>query len=305
MSDIIEVAVAIVRESQGRVLLSRRPAHKHQGDCWELPGGKRDPGESVRDALARELDEELGLGVRACRPFMTIDHDYGDRRVRLWFREVTALAGTPRGREGQVVDWFHPDDLTSLPMPAANRPVVTALRLPDAWAIPPDDLDEPGFARALPEQARCGRGIYLRDLETRPSALQTRARLCREHGLAIMVRDDAELARSVEADVLHLSSGKAAIPDQGPEYDGFISMACHDRAERDQALALGADQILLSPVAPTATHPDATPLGWSGLSELATGIAAPVYALGGVTPADLDEARAAGARGIAGIRAFW
>lgn len=305
MTEVIEVAAAIVRDSHGRVLLSRRPAHKHQGDCWEFPGGKREPDESMEKALARELDEELGLALRACRPFMTIDHDYPDRRVRLCFREVTDFAGSPRGREGQPVDWFPPEALQELTMPAANRPLVTALRLPEAWAILPEELDEQDFVRALPAQAQSGRGIYLRGLESRPAEIQTRARQCREHGLAIMVRDDAELARAVNADVLHLSSGAGKSLTQRPGFEGLVSMACHNRAERDRALALGLDQILLSPVAATPTHPDATPLGWSGLAELATGIPVPVYALGGVTPAELDRAREAGARGIAGIRVFW
>lgn len=305
MSDVIEVAAAIVRDSSGRVLLSRRPAHKHQGNCWEFPGGKREPAESLHQALARELDEELGLTVHACRPFMTIDHDYSDRRVRLCFREVMDFAGTPRGREGQPVDWFQPDELQTLAMPAANRPLINALRLPEAWAIRPEDLDEQNFVRALPTQAQSHRGIYLRGLEARPSELQRRAGQCREHGLAIMVRDDEALARSVNADVLHLSSARAGTLTQRPVYEGLVSMACHNQAERDRALALGADQILLSPVAATPTHPDVTPLGWSGLAKLATGIPVPVFALGGITPADLDDARAAGARGVAGIRAFW
>lgn len=305
MTEVIEVAAAIVRDANGRVLLSRRPAHKHQGDCWEFPGGKREPGESMEKALARELDEELGLTLRACRPFMTIDYDYPDRRVRLCFREVADFAGIPRGREGQPVDWFHPDALQTLAMPAANRPLVTALRLPEAWAILPGDMDEQDFVRALPSQAEAGRGIYLRGLESRPAEMQARARQCREHGLAIMVRDDVELARSVNADVLHLSSSASEPLTQRPEFEGLTSMACHNRAERDRALTLGADQILLAPVTATPTHPDAIPLGWDGLAELATGIPVPVYALGGITPADLDHAREAGARGVAGIRAFW
>jgi 8-oxo-dGTP diphosphatase len=305
VSEVIEVAAAIVRDVDGRVLLSRRPAHKHQGDCWEFPGGKREPGESMEEALARELDEELGLIPRACRPFMTIDHDYADRRVRLCFREVTDFTGSPRGREGQPVDWFYPEALRELSMPAANRPLVTALRLPDAWAILPEDLDEETFVRALPARAQSGHGIYLRGLETRPAELQVRAAQCREHGLAIMIRDEAELARSVNADVLHLSADTGKSLTEKPEFEGLVSMACHNRTERDRALALDMDQILLSPVAATPTHPGATPLGWSGLAELATGIPVPVYALGGVTPADLDRARQAGARGIAGISAFW
>ena len=305
MSKVIEVAAAIIRDASGRVLLSRRPSHKHQGDCWEFPGGKCEPNESMEAALTRELDEELGLTLFSSVPFMTIDHDYPDRRVRLCFREVTRFRGQPRGREGQPVDWFAPEALQELVLPAANQPVVTALRLPEAWAILPSHLKEADFLRALPGQAERGYGIYFRGLENRPAELQTRVQQAREHGLTIMVRDDPEVARKVKADVLHLSSDVSRSLTERPQFDGLVSMACHNRAERDRALVLGVDQILLSPVSATPTHPEARPLGWPGLAELATGIPVPVYALGGVTPADREQARKAGARGIAGIRAFW
>ncbi|NNC63350.1 MAG: (deoxy)nucleoside triphosphate pyrophosphohydrolase, partial [Gammaproteobacteria bacterium] len=75
----IDVVVALIRDSSGRVLVSRRRPGSHMAGFWEFPGGKRDSGEAARDALARELDEELGICVLSAEPFMSLDHEYPDR----------------------------------------------------------------------------------------------------------------------------------------------------------------------------------------------------------------------------------
>ncbi|RTZ80514.1 MAG: hypothetical protein DSZ01_02110, partial [Gammaproteobacteria bacterium] len=80
---IIEVAAGVLQDAAGRVLLARRPEGVHQGGLWEFPGGKVEPGESVRQALERELEEELGIGIKACRPLIRVGHRYADRNVVL------------------------------------------------------------------------------------------------------------------------------------------------------------------------------------------------------------------------------
>ena len=101
----IVVVAGIIRDAQGRLCLSRRPEHKHQGGLWEFPGGKVEAGEALGDALARELDEELGLRDLVSTPFMSVEHAYPDLRVVLHFRELRAWSGEPHGREGQPVEW--------------------------------------------------------------------------------------------------------------------------------------------------------------------------------------------------------
>ncbi len=304
MSELIEVAAAVIRDGE-QVLLSHRAAHKHQGDRWEFPGGKREPGESVEQALARELDEELGLAIQASRAFMTLEYDYPERRVRLFFREVLGWTGQPEAREGQAFDWVQVANLAGYPLPDANRPLIGALNLPDAWAIRPVGLDDATLIRALPTQAAAHRGVYLRGLEQEPQRLAPLARACQEQCVPVMVRDEPGAAHETGADVLHLSAARAAELGERPEGPVFLSVACHSARELAHARTLQADQVLLSPVAVTPSHPEAPALGWSGLSELAVGQPLAVYALGGVQPQDLDRARAAGARGIAGIRGFW
>lgn len=123
----IHVAAGVIPDGQGRVLLALRPLHKHQGGLWEFPGGKVEAGESVEEALARELLEELGLRVLACEPFLLTEHDYGDKQVCLDVWMVTAYSGEAQGREGQQLAWVPVAELPARRFPAANLPIVEAL----------------------------------------------------------------------------------------------------------------------------------------------------------------------------------
>ncbi|AFQ51290.1 thiamine-phosphate phosphorylase [Burkholderia sp. A9] len=84
-----------------------------------------------------------------------------------------------------------------------------------------------------------------------------------------------------------------------------VSAACHAADDLLLAARAGADFVTLSPVLPTLSHPGAPTLGWARFAELAASAAMPVYALGGMTRAHLDDARRHGAHGVAGIRSFW
>lgn len=114
------------------MLVALRAAHRHQGGRWEFPGGKLDAGESVEEALARELREELGIEVEAAEPLLVVHHDYADRRVLLDVWRVTRWCGEPQGREGQPLRWLAPAALDEADFPAANAPIVAALRYPRA-----------------------------------------------------------------------------------------------------------------------------------------------------------------------------
>ncbi|MCP5150542.1 MAG: NUDIX domain-containing protein [Chromatiales bacterium] len=120
----------MLRDHQGRVLVARRPPGAELGGLWEFPGGKAESGERPRDALARELEEELGVGVELARPLVRVGHDTSARRVLLDVWEILAYRGSPVGREGQPLRWVPAQELTRWPMPPADGPVITALRLP-------------------------------------------------------------------------------------------------------------------------------------------------------------------------------
>jgi 8-oxo-dGTP diphosphatase len=125
--DALRVAVGVLLDAHGRVLVSRRHEHLHQGGLWEFPGGKIHSGESVFDALVREFAEELGLHVEAAEPMLALDHDYTDRRVRLEVWRITRFTGEARGLEAQPVEWRPLRALDPADFPAANAPIVAAL----------------------------------------------------------------------------------------------------------------------------------------------------------------------------------
>lgn len=123
----IQVAAGIIRNEQGRILLSLRPPEVNQGGLWEFPGGKIEPGESVEQALTRELHEELGIRARSFQSCIQVHHDYPEYSVHLCFLEVTRWTGEARSVEGQQLRWCVLDDIPSMSLPEADLPVVQFL----------------------------------------------------------------------------------------------------------------------------------------------------------------------------------
>lgn len=134
----VHVAVGVVCNDGGEILIARRPQHLHQGGFWEFPGGKVEAGESVVDALGRELLEELGITIEpnACQPLIEISHDYPDKQVFLDVWWVNAFAGEPEGREGQPLQWVAWQQLSDYEFPAANVDIVSAIQQHSATASP-------------------------------------------------------------------------------------------------------------------------------------------------------------------------
>lgn len=308
---LIPVVAGAILDPSGRVLLSRRPDHSHQGGLWEFPGGKLAPGEGAEAGLARELAEELGVHLEASEPLIRVPHDYGDRRILLEVRRVLRYGGIPRGREGQPLRWAHPDALDPAELPAADRPVVLALRLPDLYLITGPDPHEPESFIGRLERALAGgvRLVQLRapGLDARQFGdLAIRAHgVCAAQGARLLLNTAPELAVPLPRDGLHLSAARLATLQRRPEGEGLVGASCHCAGELARAEALGLDYALLSPVCATASHPAAQPLGWGRFAELVEGVALPVFALGGLAPGDLATAKGYGAQGIAAIRGLW
>lgn len=304
----ITVVAAIIRGEDGRICLSKRPDNKHQGGRWEFPGGKVEGGERLADALTRELHEELGMEDSVSSPFMTIAHQYPDLHVTLHFRDVTAWRGVPVGREGQQVSWFTIDELPGLTFPAANQPVVTAITLPPLLAIAPDAFSLEQLLDGIKRLDPIRTGLYLRSWSHHP-ARDALLEACAAQGLKVWLRADSPqgVAGGIPAGVfgLHLPGTVLVDCDTRPDFAGVVSAACHDQQALDKAVSLGLESVLLSPVNPTATHPDQAPLGWEKAGQWVTGLPLTCYMLGGVGPEDIGRAREHGAVGVAGIRAFW
>jgi 8-oxo-dGTP diphosphatase len=309
---LIHVAAGAVRDRDGRVLVTRRPEHVHQGGLWELPGGKLEPGEGVHEGLVRELEEELGIRVRASRPLIRVHHDYGDRRVLLDARCVLAYEGTPHGREAQPLKWLHPSAMLPAQFPAADRPIIAALRLPRRYLVTgPEPADPEAFLGRLARALQSGlRLVQLRAHalgEDDYAALAERAfRVCERHGAALILNRGFESASRLPCRGLHLTGRRlAALSARPPGHWQWVGASCHDARELARAAQLGLDYALLSPVLPTASHPEARPLGWGCFAALVDQAALPVYALGGLGPGHLETAIRHGAQGVAAIRGLW
>jgi 8-oxo-dGTP diphosphatase len=117
-------AAAWVRE--GKVFVARRPPHAARGGCWELPGGKIEPGESDAEGLARELGEELGIDAEVVGPLAHAIHAYPEVTVHLVGLVVRAQ-GDARPTEHDAVRWLGPDELHSVAWAAADVPLLPAL----------------------------------------------------------------------------------------------------------------------------------------------------------------------------------
>ncbi len=309
---LIPVAAAAILDAEGRVLITRRADHLHQGGLWEFPGGKLEPGEQAEEALARELKEELDILPTALQPLIRIRHRYEDREVRLDFYRVTDWIGTPRGLEGQPLRWATPRELPPEAFPAADRPVITALQLPDRYLITGQDPgDREGFLRRLEAALRAGlslvqlRAHALDDAGYR-NLLEGVRPLCRRYGARLLINRPAEcLAWAGIADGLHLSTAQLMALDRRPGGVGLIGASCHSPPELAHASSLGLDYALLSPVLATASHPGQPELGWARFAEWVDTANLPVYALGGMRIELLDRARQAWAQGIAAISGLW
>ena len=115
----ITVVAAVIRDAEGKVLLTQRPEGRHMGGLWEFPGGKIAGDESPADALMRELEEELGIGIVVERPLTFAVHEEHGLRILLLFYSARIVSGEPQGCEGQAVDWVPVAELPSFSTPPA------------------------------------------------------------------------------------------------------------------------------------------------------------------------------------------
>lgn len=308
----IHVAAAALADSQGRILIAKHPDQVRQGGRWEFPGGKLEPGETPTAALARELNEELGIRLLSSRSLIRVHHDYGYCRILLDVHRVIGYVGDPHGREGQPIAWVHPDAMDPSAFPTGDRPIILALRLPERYLITGEDPHTTDHFMDRLDHA-LARGIRLAQLRAHDLSdddyadlAQSAFRLCARHGARLLLNRDPHLVRDLPCHGLHLTGWRLAVFVRRPLDDRhLVGASCHNAQDLSRAARLGLDYALLSPVQATRSHPDAQPMGWGRFAALAEGAGLPVYALGGLGPDDLDTAFAHGAQGIAAICGLW
>jgi 8-oxo-dGTP diphosphatase len=306
----VEVAAAVILREDGRFLLGQRPAGKVYAGYWEFPGGKVEAGERPLAALERELKEELGIKVRTAYPWLVRDYDYAHAAVRLRFFRVVEWSGPIHAHERQIFSWQLPHAVSVDPLLPANAPILRALRLPPVYGITrADELGVPEFMGRLERALAAGlKLVQVREKGMSGQALRKFAAevtaAAHASGARVLVNGDAALARAVGADGVHLAAAQLAQTRERPAFD-LVGASCHDARELARARDLGAELAVLGPVAPTPSHPGAAGMGWERLAELVKDSPLPVYALGGLTPADLETAWRQGAHGISMMRGAW
>ncbi|MDQ8031298.1 MAG: Nudix family hydrolase [Bordetella sp.] len=317
MSDkIIDVAAGLILRPDGQLLLGQRPEGKPWSGWWELPGGKVEPGETVLQALARELEEEIGIRVTEARPWVTYVHVYPHTTVRLAFCHVTGWDGEPRGLENQRLQWVDPAhaDVVGDLLPA-TLPPLRWLQLPTRYGI-----SSAGSPAALPAwfaklDRALAQGLKLvqwrepawpegADAASLHAAMQEALARCRRAGARLLVNSVHPQAWWNEADGVHLRAADAkALQARPAAAEGkLVGVSAHTHAEVVHARELGADFAVLGPVLPTASHPGQPAIGWDGFVQHNRDAGLPVFALGGQSPDTLRDAQQHGAHGIAAIR---
>ena len=125
MTKLVLVVAAALFDAEGRVLLAKRPEGKAMAGLWEFPGGKIEPGERPEAALARELSEELGIGVgeENLKPIKFVSFPYPDFHLLMPLYACYEWEGVPRASEGQLLDWVRVEDLHTYDAPPADIPL--------------------------------------------------------------------------------------------------------------------------------------------------------------------------------------
>jgi 8-oxo-dGTP diphosphatase len=296
--------VGVLVRSDGAVLLADRPAGKPYAGHWEFPGGKIEDGESVEQALVRELREELDLRVGRSDPWVVIEHDYPHAYVRLHFRRIFDWAGAPRPIEGQRLQFLVPGATAPAPLLPAAVPALRWIQLPTVSGHSPGGALEAGAAEAWLEGA-LARGLRqilwhepsLDDAQLAIALPRCMAR-ARSYGARLLV--DARSARRLGpgADLpegLFLCAADLRRADARPAAD-WVGAQAGTHGDLARAASLGCDFAVLA--AQPSESDDGGP-GPQRLAEQCRDSPLPLYVTEPLSAAGLDQARRAGAHGLA------
>lgn len=312
----VHVAIALLL-FRGKVLVGWRNADQHQGNKYEFPGGKIEAGETPVEACRREIFEEVGIGIQQWHAFDVIHHEYDDVEVFLHLFHATV-------NEQYLADiqkpwtWYSRDQLLGLNFPKANHSIIQRLFWNHHIKIS-EDLSELCRNKQSVVNANTLNESNLNEASAQPlfyyrtelltSAVEQVQQLNLHDLSRLIINVDiwTQLPESLQKAVgaVHYKQQQMMDLQIGQLPLGMRCIAaCHDLVSLQRAHSLGFDAVILSPVLPTTTHPDAHTLGWEQFAQYAKSSDLPVFALGGLSPTDLRIAQQYGAYGIAGISQF-
>lgn len=316
----IDVAVGVILRTDGRLLLGQRPDDKPWAGWWELPGGKIEAGETVQQALARELKEEIDIEVTESAPWVTYVHEYPKTIVRLAFCKVTGWKGEPRGMENQALAWTRVNGPLEVgPVLPATEPPLRWLTFPDRYLVShigtPQGLDawlqrldaaldaDVGLVQFREPEWQARAHLDAAEQQALEDAFQAVLERCRARGARCLVNSVHSEAWWTRADGVHLRSADVLLRRAVPAKPALVAASVHNEAERRAASEMQVDFMVMGHVLPTRSHSDAEAMGWDGFAALAAGAGCPVYAIGGQGKETLRTAQRHGAHGVAFMRA--
>jgi 8-oxo-dGTP diphosphatase len=305
-----QVAAAVMLREDGSYLLGQRAADTFYAGYWEFPGGKVEPGEAPRDALIRELNEELGIEVVQCFPWIVREHHYEHANVRLYFFRVTEWRGELRDHVHAALSWQTAGMNSVAPMLPANGPVLKAMSLPDFYAVThAAEIGSDAQLKALEQALQKGlRLVQIREPgmpEPQRTAFASEAvRLIQSFGARVLINGDESMALELGANGVHLPAQQLMAVTQRPNFK-IVGASCHSREELAHAIALGLDFAVVGAVNASPTHGMQEGIGWDAFRTIAADSPIPAFAIGGLQPSDKLSAWQHGAHGIAAIRSAW
>lgn len=308
----VHVAVGVVRNATGDILIARRPSEAHQGGKWEFPGGKVQQNETVEEALERELQEEVAIHAMSMRPLIQVHHRYPDnKQVWLDVWQVDNFRGEPHGCEDQPIRWCSQEQLSDYDFPAADHAILQAIDLPDRYLITGAFESESHFHEVLERNLLAGIKLVqfrakMMDLADYVDMAVRVIEHCHDHAARILLNANPVLAEQLGADGVHLTSSRLLALEGRPlSPDKLVGASVHNREQLQQANRCNVNFSVIAPVLPTTSHPETTPLDWDGFAALAGESDHPVYALGGLGMQDLACIWRHGGQGVAAISSLW
>ena len=308
----IRVAVGVIENDNGEILISKRQPHQHHPGLWEFPGGKIIKGESVETALSREIKEELSLSIQASRPLIQIHHCYEQYSVQLFIRKILQWTGQATGCEGQSIEWIDKKGLSQKSFLEANNNIIKAVQMPEILCITPDpeQMERDQFIETVEEILQKGvHWIQFRakqkNINSYKDLIITVSDLVKQYDGKIILNTDYGDPMLEFVDGIHLSSDKIRTEKTIPFQDKLLMVSCHSAEEIENANKINADAIVLGSVSKTQSHPGMEGMGWNVFSKLIKKTNIPVYAVGGMKYSDLHKAWENGAQGVAMISELW
>lgn len=305
---IIRVALGVLYNQVGEILITKRQDHQFMGGFWELPGGKIKTNESAEVAITRELKEELGIEIDALSLHQTMVYDYADRTVSLRIYTIGQFKNTPFGQEGQKIAWAAVKDLCNYQLLPTMKGFISSITLPNQyWITPP--LNQQNVRWVDKFEQKLAQGIRLIQLRSKIKLdnlfIQELSNKCQQNNVKLLLNTSNKTFNEAHGDGWHITTNELLKLAARPcTQNKLLGVSTHNLEQALKAQAIGADFVVISPICATPTHPDTVPLGWAAGKQVVDTLNIPVYFLGGMGLNNLDKALRFGAQGIAGVSAF-